>query len=140
MIQDADNPDKDTRIGGVNNRLEYLKSLKEEYELEFSTFLFPNNKDDGDLEDILLAIVNEDKYRPFHENYSNYSDRVKSFSLEKHALELMESKYLVFNYCQVYHGAENSKESVRFYRSEYWDLNHDAIKPLTTFLEQEIFE
>lgn len=138
MVQDADNPFKEKNIGGVAKRMKYLNELQAELQLKFSTFLFPNNKDDGDLEDILLTIANQKKYAPFHRNYHEYSKNVKSFAVQEHAEELLESKYLVFNYCQVYHGAEKSKESGRFYRNEYWDLNHPMLKSLVDFLKAEI--
>lgn len=138
MIQDADNPVKEKNIGGVAKRTKYLNDIQAELQIKFSTFLFPNNHDDGDLEDILLAIANQKKYAPFHVNYSQYSNNVKSFAVEKHADELLESKFLVYNYCQVYHGTEKSKESGRFYRNEYWDLKHVALQTLIDFLKAEV--
>lgn len=135
VIQDADDAVKDPDYGGYENRLKYLNDLKESVEIDFESFLFPNNSDDGDLETLLLSIARQEKYEPYHECYSTYSNGVRNFSKEIHAEELLERKNLVFNYCQVYHGLTKSKEINRLYELDYWDFNHVSANPLKDFLK-----
>lgn len=138
LIQDADNPVKDTFIGGVKKRTEYLDKIKDDHKIEFKTFLFPNNNNDGDLEDILMQLVLENKYISFYENYFNYSNNVKTFSNEIYSNELMQKKYLIYNYSQVYHGMIMSNEKNRDYLNDHWDLEHQCLDPIKAFLSKQL--
>jgi len=138
MIQDADNEKKDKKIGGVIKRMKYLDDIKKEHNLTFSTFLFPNNESDGDLETILLSIVNESKFGPFIESYQSYAKQVSSFTEIKHVEEILEDKYKVFGYCQVYSGMEKANEKSRNYNSLFWNLKSQNLNKLTDFLKKEI--
>jgi hypothetical protein len=138
VIQDADNPLKDPDTGGTKKRMVFLESIKKEFNIEFETFLFPNNKDNGDLETLLLQIVNKEKFKKSFDCYKKYADCVKFFSEEKHSNELLEDKYKVYNYFRTYHGMENAKEENREYKSEYWDFSNDAIMIFLNFLERVI--
>ena len=134
LLQDADNPKKDAALGGIAKRNEFLEKIKIDFKIKFDVFLLPNNKDDGDLEDILLQITHKEKYDAFYKNYKGYSSEVERFSAKIHAEELLQKKYLIFNYCQVYTGMKESNEKNRNYLSEYWDLNHQSLLPLKKFL------
>ncbi len=132
VIQDADNQNKEN--GGVNNRIEYLNKFKTEKGIDFSIFLFPNNKDDGDLETLLLRIKNESKYNITHDCYIKYIECISKFSNQNFIHELKEDKNKVFNYISTYYGMDNAKEQNRCYEIDYWDLNHNELKPLKMFL------
>ena len=132
VIQDADNQNKEN--GGVNNRIQYLNNLKTEKCIDFSIFLFPNNKDDGDLETLLLRIKNESKYKITDECYIKYIECISNFSNQIFIDELKEDKNKVFNYIRTYYGMDNAKEQNRCYETDYWDLNHNELKPLKMFL------
>ena len=134
VIQDADDPTKDD--GGVKNRMEYLNKI----DIKFKSFLFPNHKDDGDLETLLIQIVKNENYDKAFICYENYVNCVKEIAEEKFADELLEDKNRVFNYFRTYYGMENSKEENREYRQEYWDFHGDALKPLKEFLEENILK
>ncbi|WP_420601731.1 DUF3226 domain-containing protein [Flagellimonas sp.] len=138
LIQDADSSLKDAVLGGVKKRNQFLESIKEEFEINFDVFLLPNNKDDGDLEDMLLQIADIKKYSTFYKNYKGYSCEVENFSCKEHASELLQKKYLIFNYCQVYTGMKESNEKNRNYLSEYWDLNHNVLTPVKEFLVEKL--
>ncbi|MDQ7083791.1 MAG: hypothetical protein Q9M36_02185 [Sulfurovum sp.] len=132
VIQDADDPTKDD--GGVVNRIEYLNNIN----IEFQTFLFPNDEDDGDLETLLIKIVKHENYDKSFICYENYVNCVKKISEEKFANELLEDKNRVFNYFRTYYGMEDSKEENRKYILDYWDFKSDALKPLKKFLLLEL--
>lgn len=136
VIQDADNPSKNH--GGVSNRMRYLEDVKSRLGINFEIFLFPNHNDDGDLEVLLLNMANEKKFNVYHQNYHNYTESIKAFSDETHGMELMQDKYRVFNYFQVYHGMEKAKEKNRQYYTEYWDLSNPSAKALLNFISKII--
>ncbi|MEA1955811.1 MAG: DUF3226 domain-containing protein [Campylobacterota bacterium] len=132
IIQDADNPKKDD--GGVENRMKYLNDTS----IEFKTFLFPNNKDDGDLETLLLQIKNNNKYNSFFECYSEYVKCIKTNTKLDYIDELLEDKNKVFSYFTSYYGMDKAKEENREYTLEYWNFNSDSLKPLKIFIEKNI--
>jgi len=133
IIQDADNPDKDN--GGVQNRMEYLDKIKD---IKFETFLFPNHKDDGDLETLLLRIIDRLKYDSFLSCYKNYVTCIKEITQKDFITELLEDKNRVFSYFSAYYGMENSKEENREYIEDYWDLKSNALKALEKFIKNNI--
>ncbi len=55
IIFDADYPRNN---GGFQPRNAELTNLKNELEIDFELFLFPNNQDDGDLETLLENVIN----------------------------------------------------------------------------------
>lgn len=138
VIQDADSSIKDPKNGGFKARQEYLGQFKKDFKLVFESFLLPDDKNDGDLETVLLEMVNKKKFEPFINNYTSYSEGVKKFSKSKHAEELLEPKYQVFNYCQVYNGAKFSNEKLRDYKTEYWDFECELLNPLKDFLRNHL--
>jgi hypothetical protein len=136
IIQDADNPNKNH--GGVKNRIDYLTKIKEKLEIEFETFLFPNNKDDGDLETLLLKIASKNEnYNKFNECNIRYRDNIHNIA-PNFSHELTEGKYQVFHYFRTFYGNNRAKEENREYIEKYWDLNNVYLKPLELFLKKHI--
>jgi len=132
VIQDADDPTKNH--GGVENRMNYLNEI----DIEFKTFLFPNHKDNGDLETLLLQIINKEKYANFLDCYEKYVSCIKNTTKKEFIKELLEDKHKVFSYFSAYYGMGDSKEENREYSSEYWDLENDALEQLRSFIEDNI--
>ncbi len=77
IIFDADKKESQESDAGFDNKLKHIcKELKEK-RIDFSReqiFLFPNNQDDGDLEDLLLKIA---KYKEFINCFESYLDCIK---------------------------------------------------------------
>jgi len=136
VIQDADNPNK--QDGGVELRLEYLLNIKRKLNLEFEVFLFPNNEKDGDLETLLLQIVNQDYFAKSFNCYKKYSDCVKQIADIEFGDELLEDKNLIFNYFRTFNGMENAKEVNRIFNEDYWCFTSETLSPLKSFLEKLI--
>jgi len=132
VIQDADDPTKDD--GGIENRMKYLDKI----DVEFETFLFPNHQDNGDLETLLLGIIDKSKYVNFLNCYTKYISCIKDMTQKDFINELLDNKNRVFSYFTSYYGMENSKEENREYTKEYWDFNSDYLKRLKEFLEKNI--
>lgn len=77
IIFDADKKESQESDVGFDNKLEHIcKELKEK-RIDFpreQIFLFPNNQDDGDLEDLLLEIAN---HKEFINCFESYLDCIK---------------------------------------------------------------
>lgn len=137
IIQDADNP-KTKRDGGKTLRLKYLDiHVRRKLNIEFETFLFPNHKDDGDLETLLLQIANIKNYDDFFQCHTKYKNDIHTIA-PKFSNELDEDKYKVFHYFRTFYGSENSKEINRIYEKAYWDFNSEELKPLKDFFSKNL--
>ncbi len=136
IIQDTDN--MEIKDGGFENRIKYLNQIKLDLDIDFDIFLFPNNKDNGDLETLLLSIVIEEKYVPYYTNYENYALNLTTFSQKQFSDELLLDKQKVFSYFQAYQGIKNSKEENRKYESEFWNLGSNKLQPFAEFLRKKI--
>lgn len=130
VIQDAD--DNSKNHGGYKNRIEYLNSIKDAENIKFETFLFPNNNDDGDLETLLLRIVEPQKFNSININYKNYAqlEGKLGYGYEK---ELLEDKSIVFNYLRTQYGMSNSSERNRVYCQTSWQFGSNNLEKLKTF-------
>lgn len=138
VIQDTDNLSKSH--GGIEARKKYLMDIKEELSIEFEIFLFPNNKDDGDLETLLLKIVKEDKYKPTNDCYDNFIKNEGELKIG-FSDELKDSKGLIFNYFRAYNGMEKAKEHNRVYLNTHWNFDNLYLKDLFDFFkENKIFD
>jgi hypothetical protein len=93
VIQDADNEDKD--YGGVELRKQYLADEKINLGIDFESFLFPNDLKDGDLETLLLKIVQDDKYNQFENCHTQYIDCLDKF-LKKRLLKILKKKKIIY--------------------------------------------
>jgi len=138
VIQDADNSTKDPNNGGVELRLRFLNLIKKDLKINFETFLFPDNENDGDLETLLLKIVNKEQFNKSYDCYNKYSDCVKEISQKEFGDELLEEKNVVFNYFRTYNGMENAKEENRKYSDEYWRFTSKKLDTLKTFFDNII--
>jgi len=133
VIQDTDDSTK--THGGVNERIKFLEEVKTQCSVNFEVFLFPNNNSDGDLETLLLEIVNKDKFNPCNNCYLNFIDSEDALELG-YAKELGNNKAIVFNYFRAYHGIEKSKEDMRIYKPDYWDFSSNYLEILNDFFKK----
>jgi len=136
VIQDADDSTKS--YGGLTARVEYLETIKKELGVDFKTFLFPNNSDDGDLETLLLQIANTKKFTASNSCYSQYIQCVSEISEKKFCDELRDKKAHVFNYFRTYYGMKCAKEENREYCETYWDFNHPSLSSFQNFFNQHL--
>lgn len=136
VVYDTD--DETKNYGGITNRSAYLENIKKNFKIDFSYFLFPNNNDDGNLETLLLQIVNKKKYQQAYTCYKKYADCVLEIGGLENSLELLEPKHRIFSFIRTYHGVDKAKEENRDYRNDFWDFNHTAIAGLLTFFKDFI--
>ncbi|MBN2833694.1 MAG: hypothetical protein JXR48_01880 [Candidatus Delongbacteria bacterium] len=134
IIQDADNRIKDNKHGGVTLKTLYLENIKKQLKIDFNYFLFPNNQDDGDLENLLLSIVNIGLFEKTKNCYLKWAECSKHFSPNNYINELLENKNLVYNYFRTFYGMENAKEENRTFTEDFWKFSSKSLDPLKTFL------
>ncbi len=77
IIFDADKKENQESDAGFDNKLKYIRENLKKEGIDFpreQIFLFPNNQDDGDLEDLLLKIAN---HKEFINCFESYLDCIK---------------------------------------------------------------
>lgn len=154
VIFDTDNPSKDS--GGFVKRKTYLEVEQDKISNEnierggkpvkfTDIFLLPTNPinkdadkaENGDIETLLHKIIIPEKYKQFFECYDVFCQCISSFST--FADEYKTEKLLVYNYVKTHQGKNFANEDSRNYRlADFWNLEHDALKPLKEFFERNI--
>jgi hypothetical protein len=127
VILDADNNIEDRRN-------EVLKDFTE-FNTAIELFLFPNNSDNGELENLLAKIAKE---RKLIECFEGYEKCIEGY-------ERPVNKSKIFAYLDAllpHNNKDNNKkdliqEANRDYRNiSHWDLNHEYLNPLKEFLSK----
>ncbi len=136
LIFDADSQ---TNEGGFAIRKQYLESRKSALEINFEMFLFPNNQDDGDFENLLEKIINPENQ--FILNcFDAYTSCLESSNHKSIDLRLPPTKSKIYAYWEImpmsrsqWEKFKNKKE--RFYsNTNFFDLAHSYLNPLKAFL------
>ena len=143
--------------GGVNlvifdadedfeTRRKELLAYKEEYGVEFELFLLPNNKDAGELENLLENIINPNN-RPIFDCWENYEQELVKLDIPGRTpppLTTPAKKTKIYGYLEALLGESKSqkkmiKEAERKYENPlHWNLDAEYLKPLKEFLESFI--
>ncbi|GAA9578158.1 hypothetical protein UBN71_00850 [Helicobacter pylori] len=105
IIFDADKKESQEIDAGFDNKLKHIcKELKEKG-IDFSReqiFLFPNNQDDGDLEDLLLKITKHDKLIKCFEKYLKCIE-CKCIGIKEHCKPIKKiRKNMLYAYLEVF--------------------------------------
>ena len=82
----------------IESRRKELQDFKNENDIKFSFFLFPNDKDNGELEDMLVNIINSENKGIFDcwDKYENCLKEISSYM----TLPAKKQKYmLIWNLC-----------------------------------------
>jgi len=133
IIFDADT---ESNCGGFDRR----KKDIEGYGLTLDgIFLFPNNKNDGALEDLLENIINQTNKSIFDcwNKFENCLQEYASKEITK-KLTVPAKKSKIYVYLEVLLGkAEKIKDPYREYKAtEHWNLDAEYLLPLKNFLEK----
>lgn len=125
VIFDADND--------INKSIDNIKTNLKNYNLDDKDiFLFPNNKDNGALEDILINIAVR---KEIINCFDNYIECIKL--LENINIPIDKSK--IYAYLDSIKGYDKNKikEEERDYTNkEIWDISNDFLNPLKEFFNQ----
>ncbi|MEI0604731.1 DUF3226 domain-containing protein [Brachyspira alvinipulli] len=127
VIFDADND--------IQNSIDNIKNNLTNYNLhDEDIFLFPNNKDNGNLENILINIAVRKEIMYCFDNYTKCIE-----SLNNTNTPVNKSKvYAYLESIIVYNENEKEiKEDKRDYtNNEIWNIDSDYLIPLKTFLDK----
>lgn len=145
FVFDSDYPNNN---GGFQNRNEEIENILKESTIKYNLFLFPNNKDDGDLEDLLIQIV---KQNEIFECWKLYEDCLskRTFLTDRQeclSYSLPARKTKIYAYLEALVGKTNKekeliKEMNRDYKNEaHWNLRHDYLSPLKIFLKKSFLQ
>ena len=144
---------KNTNQGGVNlvifdadeapeARRKELLAIKEEFGVEFELFLLPNNKDAGELEDMLEQIINP-KNQPVMDCWQTYEgelEKVRIPTKTPPTLTIPAKKTKIYAYLETLLGKSRSqkkliKDANRNYENTlHWNLDAEYLEPLKEFV------
>ncbi len=96
IIFDADKKESQESDVGFDNKLEHIREKFKEKGIDFpreQIFLFPNNQDDGDLEDLLLEIAN---HKEFINCFGSYLDCIKKTEHYKPIKNIRKNKWYAY--------------------------------------------
>jgi len=121
-----------------DGRLNELTALKAKF--EFELFLFPNDKDNGNLETLLCEIVNP-KHKKILECFDGFRDCISV----NPDYRLPDDKTKMYVYVDTLvenkwsDGRDIAHPKNRNYQNpDHWNLNHEYLTPLKTFLQNHI--
>lgn len=125
-----------------SERLQEIIEWRNKNNLDFEIFLWPNNKDTGDLETVLERIINP-KNKPIFECWNGYEDCLKSKNIigRETPLTIPAKKTKIYGYLETLLGESKSqkdkiKERNREYKNkEHWDLNSEYLNEIKEFLD-----
>lgn len=138
LIFDADSP---TNKGGFTTRLAELEAKKVDLGVQFETFLFPNNADDGDYESLLERIIN-----PTHQRlldcFTQYENCVSQYknAEQQNVYKLPLRKAKMYSFVDAFFKSRSQNEAFKkgdysFRNIEYWDLKNPYLTPLRQYLQ-----
>lgn len=135
--------DADDNIEERFKEVDQSKSFMDE---NFPAFLLPNNESIGDLETLLENIANPINEAIFEcwNNYENCLEGKENPANPGKTFTLPARKTKIYAYLEALLGSSKKqkeliKEPNRDYTNpKHWDLNHEYLEPLKTFLNQHL--
>jgi len=138
VIFDADTPDNN---GGFDTRKSEIEAIKGELNVRFDLFLFPNNSSNGDFEQLLENIINNEHkiLLDCFEKYEKCIDNTQTNNVLKYKLPIRKAK--IYSYVDAFPKSRKENERFKngdwFFENEnYWNLNSEHLDSLKQFLEQ----
>lgn len=138
IIFDADNDYKTRKIE--------IEKWRDVYKLDFELFLFPNDKDNGELEDLLEKIIIPEN-KPIFDCWVEYEKCLGTLSAKRiQPLTIPAKKSKIYSYLETLVGSSNSeKEKIKdrnrdFSNEEHWELNSKDLNPIKMFLDKYLYD
>lgn len=125
-----------------DSRRKELLAIKDEFGVEFELFLLPNNKDAGELEDLLEQIINPNN-QPVMDCWTTYEEELKKVRIPTKTpptLTIPAKKTKIYAYLETLLGKTRSqkkliKDANRNYENpQHWNLDAEYLKPLKEFI------
>lgn len=132
----------------IEARRKELEAVKEQYHVEFEFFLLPNNKDAGELEDLLENIINPNN-RPILDCWEDYEKELVQLDIPDRTpppLTTPAKKTKIYGYLEALLGESKSqKEQIKevnrnYENTQHWNLDAEYLEPLKEFMNDNISE
>lgn len=127
-----------------DQRCSELLAWKERNHVDFELFLFPNNANIGELEDLLEQIIHMEN-QPVMDCWNNYEQALIDLPWRNgRPLTLPAKKTKIYAYLEALVGKSKSeKEKIKEKNRDYlnrnhWNLNAEALVTLTDFLKKHL--
>jgi len=137
--------DADTEVKGwgYEKRHEYIETEMHKADIAFPYFLYPNNHDNGDVEELMEATALHDKHKVFFDCFEDYEKCIKGVK-NTEGTSVYNSPNLKGK-LHTYISAQQLNKKYRdrlgagdwlFDRSEYWNLDVVDLQALKDFLAE----
>ena len=129
-----------------DSRRKELLAIKDEFGVEFELFLLPNNKDAGELEDMLEQIINPNN-QPVMDCWATYEGQLEKVRIPTKTpptLTIPAKKTKIYAYLEALLGKSRSQKKLikdanrNYENTEHWNLDAEYLEPLKEFLESSI--
>ena len=150
---------KNTNQGGVNlvifdadenpeARRKELLAIKDEFGVEFELFLLPNNKDAGELEDMLEQIINPNN-QPVMDCWRTYEgelEKVRIPTKTPPTLTIPAKKTKIYAYLETLLGKTRSQKKLikdanrNYENAQHWNLDVEYLEPLKEFVKCHLYQ
>lgn len=137
VIFDCDDP---TIGGGFDERTKQLSAFKSIYGVDFDFFLFPNNKDNGAFEELLLNIINP-QHKGLIDCFDKYEMCIGGQDASGELYETPNCKAKIYSYITSFKRSRKEREKIKngnwdFQNEKYWNLKSNYLQPLKEFIER----
>lgn len=135
LIFDADSPPE----GGNQSRRQFIEEFRDNNNLSFDLFLFPENTTDGDFELLLEGVINN-THRGILDCFEQYENCVDQYNKEQIIYDLPIRKSKIYAYVDAFPKSNREKEKfikrgcLLYKNPEIWDLNAPDLNPLIDFI------
>ena len=129
-------------------RRKELLAIRDEFGVEFEVFLLPNNKDAGELEDMLEQIINPDN-QPVMDCWATYEgelEKVRIPTKTPPTLTIPAKKTKIYAYLETLLGKTRSQKKLikdanrNYENTQHWNLDAEYLEPLKEFMANNISE
>jgi hypothetical protein len=119
-------------------RRELLINKAKKNKVLIDLFLFPNNKEDGDIESLLQTIANPNVYEPVATCYESYFDCLQEYNQRYQSetgirlnifREKDRRKLALRNFLSI-HGQKSDEHKRNYTDTNFWNFNSPALHPL----------
>ena len=148
---------QNTDVGGKNlvifdadedceARRKELLAIRDEFGVKFELFLLPNNKDAGELEDMLEQIINPDN-QPVMDCWATYEgelEKVRIPTKTPPTLTIPAKKTKIYAYLETLLGKTRSQKKLikdanrNYENTQHWNLDAEYLEPLKEFMDKNI--
>lgn len=127
-------------------RRKEILAIKEEFGAEFELFLLPNDKNAGELEDMLEQIINPNN-QPVMDCWQTYEselEKVRIPTKKPPTLTIPAKKTKIYAYLETLLGKSRSQKKLikdpnRNYENiQHWNLDAEYLEPLKEFLTKNL--